>query len=49
MEIPYLALSKQIVLAAFSVMFTLLVITIWTSDVNKHAGMPLEGGESDHG
>ncbi len=49
MEIPYLALSKQAVLAVFSVVFTLLSIVVWTSDVNKHADLPLEEGEIHHG
>lgn len=45
MEIPYLALSKQAVLVAFSVVFTLLTLVVWTSDVNKHSSLALE--ESD--
>ena len=49
MEIPYLALSKQVVLAAFTVVFTLMSLIVWTSDVNKHAGLPLEDGENHHG
>lgn len=49
MEIPYLALSKQAILAVFAVVFTLMTIVVWTSDVNKHAALPLEEGESHHG
>jgi hypothetical protein len=49
MEIPYLALSKQIVLAMFTVVFTLMAIVVWTSDVNKHADLPLKESEHNHG
>lgn len=49
MEIPFLALSKQAVLAAFAFVFTLMSIVVWTSDVNKHADLPLKESESQHG
>lgn len=46
-EIPYLALSKQLVLAVFTLVFTLMVLVVWTSDVNKYGDMPLK--EDSHG
>lgn len=49
MEIPYLAISKQAVLAVFTLVFTLMSIVVWTSDVNKHADLPLKEHESHHG
>jgi hypothetical protein len=45
MEIPFLALSKQVLLAVFSVVFTTMMVTVWFSDINKHASMPLEGDD----
>ena len=49
MEIPYLALSKQLVLAAFVVVFTLMSLIVWTSDVNKHATLPLSESDTQDG
>lgn len=49
MEIPFLALSKQAVLTAFALVFTLMSLVVWTSDVNKHADLPLRESESHHG
>lgn len=49
MDIPYLALSKQAVLVAFSVVFVLLSLVVWTSDTNKHSSLPLEESDTHHG
>lgn len=49
MEIPFLALSKQVILAVFFLVFTLTALVVWTSDVNKHADLPLKGDERHHG
>lgn len=46
-EIPYLAFSKQAILAVFTLVFTLMSLVVWTSDVNKHSDMALSEGESD--
>lgn len=46
-EIPYLAFSKQAILAVFTLVFTLMSLVVWTSDVNKHSHMALSEGESD--
>jgi hypothetical protein len=50
-EIPYLAFSKQAVLAVFTLVFTLMALEVWTSDDNKHSDMALSEGEGeiDHG
>ncbi len=49
MDIPYLALSKQAVLTAFTVVFIVMALVVWTSDVNKHADMALEERENNNG
>lgn len=49
MEIAYLALSKQAVLAVFTLVFSLTALVVWTSDVNKHADLPLKEGDTHHG
>ncbi len=46
-EIPYLAFSKQAVLAVFTLVFTLMTLVVWTSDVDKHSDMALSEGEGD--
>lgn len=47
MEIPYLALSKQFVLVAFTTVFLLTAWVTWRSDSEKHRFAALE--DTDHG
>ncbi len=47
MEIPFLALSKQVILLAFTAVFLLMTWVTWRSDCEKHRFAALE--ETDHG
>ena len=49
MEVPYLALSKQLILVFFTLSFTLTGLALWFSDLEKHGEAPFQDLEEHHG